>query len=319
MRTTIFIAAVLAVSAAFYFTSCSLDTPGTPNGPNDVSPKAKYDPITITCGDVTKTTIILHVTAGASGAPAGFSIQWVKHSEYTDLTCGVQQDNLWPAAVCKASFSGTPGCSIYNLGPNESIDVEIGLLQDEECGVGMDGCGADELMCGTEYVFRGFTHANSQKQRSDFTINVCCTTEACNDPLPGCALSQGYWKNHVCNWPAPFAPTVIDPGPPEACACDSVTLFTIGNFQYTQCQLITALGRTVPEGGTMANLGRQIIAAKIDMLTGWVPDAAVLAAINDGIQQLINANYNLVTGNASYTGPDTDILKNAINLDECPN
>jgi len=30
MRTTIFIAAVLAISAAFYFTSCSLDTPSTP-------------------------------------------------------------------------------------------------------------------------------------------------------------------------------------------------------------------------------------------------------------------------------------------------
>ena len=89
-------------------------------------------------------------------------MQWVKHSAYPALTCGASQDALWPASsdanLCKASFSGTPGCSAFNLAPNTCITVEIGNVDDSICGVGPENCGAAELDCGTEYVFHAFAH-----------------------------------------------------------------------------------------------------------------------------------------------------------------
>ncbi len=147
--------------------------------------KPKFDTPTITCVGETQHTIFLQVCAGGSGAPAGFSVQWVKHRDYPSLTCGAGNDGLlWPPSdttpnLCKASFSGTPGCSIYSPAPNACVTVEIGNLVDSECGVGLSNCGADELDCGPAYVFRAFAHANSSRQRSGFTANLCCSTEPC--------------------------------------------------------------------------------------------------------------------------------------------
>lgn len=252
--------------------------------------QGKYDTPTVTCVGSTLHTLFLQVCAGPSGTPAGFSIQWVKHSDYPALTCGATgQDALWPPSdsglICKASFSGTPGCSIYNLAPNACIIVEIGNLSDADCGVGLSNCGAEELECGTEYVFRAFAHANSAKNRSDFTANVCCATEPCT---PACVRTQGYWETHGCFWPAPFVPGIPDPtdanmngtpdnlegqcavsgnNPNSSCPCDPVNTILIGSNAYSQCQLLCNF--VLPaQGNAVRQLSHQLIAAKLNVLSG---------------------------------------------------
>jgi len=257
--------------------------------------KPKLSTPTITCIQETQHTIFLKVCAGATGAPAGFSVQWVKRSDFPAIVCdgagtGPNNDDPnWPSSsggsICKASFSGTPGCSIYNLAPNACITVEIGNLNDAECGVGLDNCGAGELECGTEYVFRAFAHANSSNDRSKFTNNHCCSTEAC---VAGCVHTQGYWKTHPCQWPSPFVPGVngadndLD-GSPDAegncantgnpnqqCACDNANTINIGSLAYNQCQLLCAFDR--PGGGNaLVILAHQLIAAKLNILDGAAP------------------------------------------------
>lgn len=269
--------------------------------------KTKMDTPAITCVDGTLHTISLQVCAGATtGAPAGFSVQWVKKSDYPALQCGASgQDLLWPPSdtttnLCKASFSGTPGCSSYNLSPGDCVTVEIGNLNDAECGVGLSNCGADELDCGTTYVFRAFAHANSTLNRSDFTANQCCSTDPC---IGACVLTQGYWKNHPCEWPSPFVPganvtlpsmqCALTGDPNEQCACDTVNTMLIGTNSYTQCQLLCALD--MPGGGNaLVILAHQLIAAKLNMLSGATAPAACDIAAADALIGSLNILYDSV-------------------------
>jgi hypothetical protein len=291
--------------------------------------RGKFDTPTVTCIGSTQNTLFLQVCAGPSGAPAGFSVQWVRHSDFPALTCGASgEDALWPPSnggtICKASFSGTPGCSIYNLAPNACVIVEIGNLNDAECGVGLSNCGADELECGMEYVFRAFAHANSTKQRSDFTPNVCCSTDPC---MPTCVLTQGYWNTHGCDYPAPFMPGTPDPtdldmngvpdnlegqcgvqgnSPNSQCPCDALSTISIGSIAYNQCDLLCSLDQT-GAGNALRILAHQLIAAKLNVLNG-ASDAGVVMASCAGlpanpydgytVAQLIVAADNLIaTGN----------------------
>lgn len=166
-------------------------------------PPSKLDPPTLTCVGSTQHTIFLQVCgATTTGAPAGFSLHWVKHSDYPTLTCDACNQS-WPPTeeacdptatpnncnVCSGSFSGVPGCSIYNLAPNACVTVEIGNLNDAVCGVSLHNCGAEELLCGTEYVFRAFAHnVPGGSKRSDFTCNLCCSTDPCT--IGGAASSR---------------------------------------------------------------------------------------------------------------------------------
>src|SRR5215204_6009941 len=68
-------------------------------------PKTKMAVPVVTCAEgSTQVSINLNVCAGATGAPAGFSIQWMTKAAF-DANGGVwlASDDL---ALCKASFSG---------------------------------------------------------------------------------------------------------------------------------------------------------------------------------------------------------------------
>jgi hypothetical protein len=218
------------------------------------------DAPTIECVGDTQVTIFLKVTAGATGAPAGFSLQWQQLPE--GMACA---DFVWPLsddpALCKASFSGVPGCSLYNLGPGASVTVEVGNLLDSECGVGLSNCGASELDCGTTYVFRAFAHnvpGPHGAKRSPFTANVCCSTENC--ALDSCVHGQGYWKTHGpagCN-------------PSSGANLWPVTQLTIGGTAYTDAQLCTNLN--LPGAGNAVRiLSHQLIAALLNIASGATP------------------------------------------------
>src|SRR5437868_2758422 len=112
--------------------------------------------------------------AGATGLPAGFSLQWMTCDDYA------ANSNQWFTSedprLSKASFSGNANSSRYNLVPGECVTVNIGdLLLDS--GASTNSVGS--LSCGKCYVFRAFGHATSELNRSAFTSNLNCSTLDC--------------------------------------------------------------------------------------------------------------------------------------------
>jgi hypothetical protein len=231
-----------------------------------------YDPLTVSCaGSTTQTSIALTITAGASGAPAGFSIQWITKAAF-DANGGV-----WPAdstGYCKASFSGVPygakntqqaGSNSYNLPANGSVTVYIGdLLNDElnqQLGLSTTVCDDGLLECGTQYVFRAFAHANSTKNRSAYTIfdSSCATTSPCQDcDVNGKHRGFGYWKEHSDELTARI--TLLG----EVNGANEPVL-SLGGRQYTIAEIQSILNQS-PNGNGLLTLGHQLIAAKLNGL-----------------------------------------------------
>src|SRR5262249_44603823 len=100
-------------------------------------------------------TIHLDVLAGSSGAPYGFTVQWLTKAQFDAL-------GGWPAEpadplIQEAIFLGTPtlntvdGTYSFLLGPGGSAGVEIGDIFDETGIVSSD---RSEMSQGTNYVFR---------------------------------------------------------------------------------------------------------------------------------------------------------------------
>src|SRR6185369_203337 len=160
LRSTIALVAFVAMAASSLLGSVSA-----------AAPKTKMSTPTITCGTNTKVSIQITVTAGPTGAPSGFSLQWMTLEQF------VANGGVWLSSddpsLCHASFSGNANVSRYDLGPGESVTVEVGdLLFDN----GTSSSCNEPLICGTTYVFRAFAHANSALNRSDFTPTLQCST-----------------------------------------------------------------------------------------------------------------------------------------------
>ncbi len=99
------------------------------------TPKPTYSTPTVSCFSSTPSSITVQVQAGATGAPAGFSIQWMKTTDLQAL------GGVWPAdGLCKASFSGVPSCSNYNLAPYSTITIQIGDNLFDACGASSENC-----------------------------------------------------------------------------------------------------------------------------------------------------------------------------------
>src|SRR6266511_3422751 len=86
--------------------------------------KTKIDTPVISCGGATQASLNLTVCAGASGLPAGFTIQWMSAAAYA-ANGGVWLSSEDPAA-CDASFSGNANLSRYNLAAGECVTVDVG-------------------------------------------------------------------------------------------------------------------------------------------------------------------------------------------------
>jgi hypothetical protein len=235
-----------------------------PIGAAPKPPKIQMDTPTISCGGgPTQTSINLQVCAGASGAPAGFSIQWMTAADFAANGGWYLSED---SRLCKASFSGNANLSRYNLGPSQCVTVTVGeFLFDNGAST---NC-LDALVCGTSYVFHAFAHATNTLNRSDFTANSTCSTLAC-DHAPGCTLTQGYWKTHndvVC---------ATDPGSP-LCINWPVTSLTLGSVSYNQAQLLSIFNQSAAGNGLIA-LAHQLIAAKLNVANG-ADDSSVAGAI----------------------------------------
>jgi len=236
------------------------DTPAKPA-------KGPFDAPTISCAPgSTGASINVTVTAGASGAPAGFSVQWMLASEFN------ANGGIWPSdsivdpnlgSFCKASFSGNASGYNYAMAGGQSLTVTVGDTIYDTPGAS-SACESTPLQCGTAYVFRAFAHATSTQNRSAFSATTSCSTMAC-DTDPGCTYTQGYWKTH--------GPIPVGNNSNEW----PVAGLTLGSVNYTDLQLL-AIFNTPAQGNGLISLAHQLIAAKLNVAAG-ADDSAAAGAI----------------------------------------
>ena len=218
---------------------------------------------TISCGAIAPVSINVLFCAGSpTGAPAGFSLQWLTVDQFAagpDGITGTADDNTWrdssDLSMCKASFSGNANGSRYNLAKGECASVQAGDNLFDDPGASSN-CANTPLLCGTSYVFRSFSHANSTFNRSAFTPTLVCTTSACEQDN-GCTFTQGFWKTHAEDWP--------------------VASVTVGTVTYSQADLL-AIFNTSPAGNGLITLAHQLIAAKLNV-AGGADDSSIAGAI----------------------------------------
>jgi hypothetical protein len=221
-----------------------------------VTPTPAGNAIAISYETSAASNIAINVTAGPTGAPGGFSVQWMTLADYVAL------GNQWPgssevpnaqaASFCKANFSGivpSSSCIPYNLQPGQSVTVTIGddSLYDN-CAVSSP-CSGAPLLCNTAYVFRAFA-ADSTGYRVSETI--MCATLPCVGGS-SCTYSQGYWRNHPNAWP--------------------VTSLTLGTVTYQAAELM-AIFDNPARGNGLVILVHQLIATKLNIANGADPSAA---------------------------------------------
>jgi hypothetical protein len=284
-------------------TGCNGESENNTNGLNldlsSLEKKIALDAPILSCGISTQTTINVNVQAGASGAPAGFSLQWMTNADLIANGGFFLSDD---GRLCKASFSGVPQSNInrFSLGPNVSTNVEVGNLFDEELGVSFS-CN-DDLPCGTTYVFRAFAHNDpaSGKGKSAFSNILSCSTLSCEAEL-ACTYTQGYWRTHgpiptgnnSYVWPA----SVQENG------------LSLGGVVYTADQLLSILN-TPAQGNGLLALAHQLIAAKLNILNGTDDSAIALNIIS--ADKLIGSLVIPPVGSGSLETSKTSSLTTAL-------
>lgn len=236
------------------------------------------------------------VCAGESGAPAGFSLQWMTCEEFAqhsepgaDGLLGTEDDIVvfgqWydssDSRLCKASFSGNAQGHSYDLLPGECKTVRVGdLLLDNGAST---NC-IDVLDCGTCYVFRVFAHATRTHYRSSWTEDLFASTADCG-PCYG-ALSQGGFANNF------------------SCYLESISL---GSRYYTAEQLVAILRARGEANNMLTKLAKQLIAVKTSLLLfGPVGRLPIGDDCEDELLLACIAEADLVIGDRAILVDDID-------------
>jgi len=246
--------ALLACATALLFASRSLAAP------------VELDPPALSADVASTATIHLDVVAGASGAPNGFTIEWMTRSQYLAL-------GGWPAdpadpAIQSAIFLGIPslntvdGTYSFLLAPGQDAKIEIGDIFDE---TGILSADRDEMANGTDYVFRvkangdggDPTGGSGLLPSSTYSSTLTAHTNPLN-PITDCVKTQGYWKNHPSAWP--------------------VSSVKLGSIIYSKTQLLLIFNEPAAGNG-LISLAHQLIAAKLNILSGAIAPSSVLGAI----------------------------------------
>ena len=246
-RTLPLFACLCLLTRAAHSAPVELDTPGA---------SANSDACSI---------VEVSVTAGPSGAPNGFTVQWLTRSLFDQLG-GWPADDTDPI-IKSAMFLGFPtlntvdGTRTFLLSPGQLAIVQLGDIFDET-GVLSDH--PEEMQSGTEYVFRvkangdpGVIGNNSLLPASPYSPTMSAVTKA-HDDLQDCVHTQGYWKNHPSAWP--------------------VSSLKLGNIIYTKAQLLQIFNEPAAGNG-LISMSHQLIAAKLNILSGAIPGAVITNAI----------------------------------------
>jgi len=227
----------------------------------------ELDPPSLDTGTESSATIHLDVVAGASGAPNGFTVEWMTQAQFDAI-------GDWPAdpldpRIQFAIFLGLPslntvdGTYTFLLGPGQTAKIEIGDIFDET-GVLSDH--RAEMAEGTDYVFRvkangdgGDPHGGGTGllPTSPYSSTQHAHTSA---PVPGndCVKTIGYWKNHPSAWP--------------------VSSLKLGNIIYSKAQLLLILNQPAAGNG-LISLAHQLIASKLNVIAGAIPSSSIQGAI----------------------------------------
>ena len=135
--------------------------------------------------------IDVDVQAGASGAPNGFVIQWMKKSDF--LAFGWPADEYdTRAAYC--DFIGVPTLNTdsrsgsYQLGSSGVIRIQMGDLFDE---TGVNGSYLDQVIPG-DYAFRVWAEGDGVDPASGSVPSSAIFFSTVGNP----ECTQGFWKTH---------------------------------------------------------------------------------------------------------------------------
>lgn len=294
---------VIIALIAFVAMAASTMLAGMPASAQKASKKPATSTLnapTLTCGTSSSTSIEIQVCAGPSGAAAGFSVQWMTKADYDALggnwPTSSESPNPEAESFCKASFSGVPGCSNYNLtgdGEGKCVTVQIGDNLFDDCGAS-SSCANQPLECDTEYVFRAFAHNVPQgANKSDWSNTLTCTTLPCGGGNQGCTFTQGYWKTHG---PIPTGNNSNE---------WPVTELTLGTVNYTDLEL-QAIFDTPAGGNGLIALAHQLIAAKLNIANG--ADGTLVAAAIAAADALIGGLVIPPVGSGSLSPASTSSL-----------
>jgi hypothetical protein len=214
------------------------------------------DPPSLAVVGSDRASVTLEVTAGASGAPGGFALEWLK---LLDL----QSRGDWPAWGAgngTAEFTGvptlnvTPGVASYQLGPGQAVRVVVGALFDE---TGTSETGGEELAAGTTYVFRACALADASGDVGPAGAAVTGATQP--QGAFDCTVSWGFWRNHLESW-------------------SRVSSIQLGAVTYSRAQILAILGEPA-RGNGLVSLAHQLIAAKLNLMLGALPPAVIATSV----------------------------------------
>jgi len=238
-------------------------------------------------------SVRMRVKAGASGADAGFTAQWMTKADY-DANGGWAAEG--DSRLFQGDFSGTPvwvtegNAGDYGLSASQWMSIELGQLFDESGVVASD---TDELQAGTQYVVRVFARGTGALDASNPTADIVVET------LPAaqnCTFTIGYWKTHPGAWPT--------------------SSLTLGTVNYTAAELLAILN--TPSGGNgLIILCHQLIAAKLNIINGANGSIvnAIIAAGDAQIGSLICPSIgsdSLTPGSTSAASHTLDDWNNGI-------
>jgi len=188
----------------------------------------------------------LQVTAGATGAPIGFTIEWMPKSDYDQFG--------WPTSYIPpgfnyCTFNGVPtfhvttGVGDFLLESGQAVKVVLGDLFDE---TGLYTTYTDDMTPATTYAVRVRADGGPGYDESANSATFFVSSNTHGD----CRFTVGYWKNHVSAWPT--------------------TSLTLGNNTYNQTQLLAILNQPANGNGLLL-LAHQLIAAKLNALLATPP------------------------------------------------
>ena len=243
-------------------------------------------------GIAASSLIHVDVIAGASGAPNGFTIEWMTRAHFDALGSVWPDDPSTDVAVHAAMFLGNPtlntvdGTTTFLLGPAAVASIQLGDIFDET-GVMAQTTDVNEMTAGTEYVFRvkangdgGISTGGSGLfPASPYSETRSCWTLA-HDDSHDCVHSQGYWKTHPSAWP--------------------VNSVRLGTIIYTKTQALAIMNQSA-NGNGLVSLAHQLIAAKLNIASGAVPGTLITGVISTA-DALIGAKICPPIG-AGYIAP----------------
>ena len=214
-------------------------------------PAAALEPLdtpSLDVGVASRVSVEVRVAAGASGAPVGFVVEWMRRSDF-DRLGGWPADPSVEPSVVRNQFFGlptlNPSTGSYRLGAHQYAEVELGDLFDE---TGVLSSHSGELPVAEDIVIRARAVGTGDRAPSAYTPTAIAGTMP--EPPANCTYTIGYWKTHAAAWP--------------------VDGLTLGSVTYTQTQLLSILNKPA-QGNGLLILAHQLIAAKLSLAAGADP------------------------------------------------